>query len=152
MIFFTYKKTTRKKSLPVANSLSTLIHKRRALLKGSKVMAIDPTLLFDEKGNPLSLTGNVRYQFKKARDAADKKAIELGIKHRRFQLKDIRPYSATNNFKQKGMESTRKLLGHSTENQTREYIRDYLGENTEAMEKPSNTIMAKVINENGESD
>ena len=151
-LLYIQEKTGQKKCLPITGSLSTIIHKRRALLKNSKVMAIDPTLLFDDKGNALSQVGNVRYQFKKARDAADKKAIELGIKHRRFQLKDIRPYSATNNFKQNGMESTRKLLGHSTENQTREYIRDYLGEQTEAMEKPNIAIMAKVSNKNGESD
>lgn len=123
--------------------LRKLIIKRKKLLKSAKVTMINPPILFDDKGQKLTLNGTIKYWFGKARDDA---ALE-----RRWQLKDIRPYAATERYRKEGIEATRKFLGHSTEAQTRSYIRDYLGEETESHEMLNNGIMAKVKRENGES-
>lgn len=112
------------KRVRISPSLKKLIDRRRTLLHSQKVTLIDPPLLFDDKGKPLTLGGSVKNYWKQARDAAEMP--------RRYQLKDIRPYAATEHFKKAGMESTRKFLGHNTEAQTLKYIRDYLGEETES--------------------
>jgi len=112
------------KRIKISPGLKKLIQRRKELLHSQKITSIDPHLLFDNQGKPLTLNGSVKKYWKEARDAT-----ELS---RRYQLKDIRPYAATEHFKKKGMESTRKFLGHSTEAQTKRYIRDYLGEETES--------------------
>lgn len=129
-LVYEIKKTSKRskrrqiKRVKIGKDLRKLIDRRRKLLQSQNIMLIDPPLLFDEKGNRLTLGGSVRNWWKKARDAA-----QLS---RRYQLKDIRPYAATERFKKEGMEATRRLLGHSTESQTRTYIREYLGEETES--------------------
>ncbi|WP_289281512.1 MULTISPECIES: tyrosine-type recombinase/integrase [unclassified Methylophaga] len=136
-------KTNKIKRVQIGPDLRALINKRKKLLKACKVTMINPPILFDDKGNKLSLNGTIKYWFGKARDDAALK--------RRWQLKDIRPYAATERYKKEGIEATRRLLGHSTEAQTRSYIRDYLGEETESHEMQNSGIMAKVKRENGES-
>jgi len=135
-------KTKGIKRVQIGTDLRKLIDRRKKLLKENKVTLIDPPILFDDEGQPLVLTGNVRYWWKKARDKAKNT--------RRFQLKDIRPYAATKRYKQEGVEATRKFLGHSTEAQTRTYIRDYLGEETQSHELES-IGLAKVNRRSGES-
>jgi len=114
------------KNVNIGPDLAKLIARRKALLHSMKVTAIDPPFLFDNKGNPLTLGGTIKYWWKEARDNSQIK--------RRFQLKDIRPFAATERFKAEGMEATRRLLGHSTESQTRTYIREYLGEEADSHE------------------
>jgi len=130
------------KRVKISPALKKLIQRRKRLLKTHGVMMIDPPLLFDEKGQPLTLNGSVKYWWKKARDAAKLR--------RRFQLKDIRPFAATERFKKEGMESARRFLGHNTEAQTRKYIRDYLGEETISHDGLEEDV-AKVKDQNGES-
>lgn len=141
-LVYRMSKTGKIKRVAIGPDLRNLIDRRKKLIAGGKVTLIDPPILFDDRGNRLTLNGNVKYWWKDARDSA--KNI------RRFQLKDIRPYAATERFKQEGVEATRRFLGHSTEAQTRSYIRDYLGEETQSheLEKP---IMAKVNENYGES-
>lgn len=117
------------KNVIIGPALEKLIARRKALLHSMKVTSIDPPLLFDDKGNPLKLNGTVKYWWKQARDKSKIK--------RRYQLKDIRPFAATERFKAEGMEATRRLLGHSTESQTRTYIREYLGEEADSHESVS---------------
>ena len=136
-------KTKRMKRMVIGKDLRVLINRRRKLLKKSKITLIDPPLLFDDDGKPLQLKRNVRYRWKQARDATEMS--------RRWTLKDIRPYAATERYKKEGIEATRKFLGHSTEAQTRKYIREYLGEETQAHELPESEKLAKVKRENGES-
>ncbi|MCX4190286.1 tyrosine-type recombinase/integrase [Methylophaga sp. OBS3] len=136
-------KTKRIKRVTIGKDLRSLIQKRKKLLRINKVMLIDPPLLFDSEGQALQLTGNIRYWWKKARDKTKMK--------RRWQLKDIRPFAATQRYRKEGVESTRKFLGHATEAQTRAYIRDYLGEDTESLELLKTGDMAKVKSQNGES-
>ena len=137
-------KTQKIKRVAIGKDMRTLIDRRKKLLSSSKVTLIDPTILFDDKGQPLTLNGTIKYWFGKARDDAKLK--------RRWQLKDIRPFAATERYKKEGIEATRKFLGHSTEAQTRSYIRDYLGEETQSLEAVENDKMAKVTVKNGESD
>ncbi len=135
-------KTKRIKRVAIGKDLRALINKRKKLKQQNKVMLIDPPLLFDDEGQPLRLTANVRYWWKQARDNAKNT--------RRYQLKDIRPFAATERYKQEGIEATRRFLGHSTEAQTRTYIRDYLGEETQSHELQTEE-MAKVKRDYGES-
>jgi len=136
-------KTRRIKRVQVGPDLRALLTRRKNLLKACKVTMINPPILFDDKGNKLTLNGSIKYWFGKARDDA---ALE-----RRWQLKDIRPYAATERYKKEGIEAARRLLGHSTEAQTRSYIRDYLGEETESHQLLNDGFMAKVASKNGES-
>ncbi|AUZ84025.1 hypothetical protein [Methylophaga nitratireducenticrescens] len=130
------------KHVQIGADLRKRTDRRRQLLKVSKVTLIDPPILFDDEGQPFDLKEDVKYWWKKARDNAKNT--------RRFQLKDIRPYAATKRYKQEGVEATRKFLGHSTEAQTRTYIRDYLGEETQSHELES-IGLAKVNRRSGES-
>ena len=68
--------------------------------------------------------------FKNARDQAQKKSPQI----RRFQLRDIRPYAATEKYRREGLEETRKFLGHTTSAQTVKYIRRYLGELSDTLD------------------
>lgn len=139
-LVYRMNKTGRIKRVSIGPDLRKLINKRKRLLRDMKVSMIDPPILFDHLGRPLMLKVNIRYWWNKARDDAQIS--------RRWQLKDIRPFAATERYKQEGIEATRRFLGHSTEAQTRSYIRDYLGEETQSHElaKP---IMDKVNPKNG---
>lgn len=141
-LVYRMSKTRKIKRVQIGSDMRKLINKRKRLMKACKVMMVDPPILFDESGKKLTLNGNIKYWWGKARDDA-------GV-GRSWQLKDIRPFAATERYKQEGIEATRRFLGHSTEAQTRSYIRDYLGEETQSheLEKP---IMAKVNLDYGES-
>ena len=53
---------------------------------------------------------------------------ELGLEWIRFQFRDMRPKAATDNERENGMDATRRLLGHTTEKQTADYVREFVGE------------------------
>lgn len=141
-LVYIMNKTDRIKRVTIGKDMRQLINKRKALLKKYKVTMIDPTILFDDKGRPLTLNGTIKYWFTKAREKANTT--------RWWQLKDIRPYAATQRYRKEGVEATRRFLGHSTEAQTRTYIRDYLGEETQSHELQTEEV-AKVKAKNGES-
>jgi hypothetical protein len=63
--------------------------------------------------------------FDKARDAAEAEANALGIDFIRFQFRDLRAKAARDI---ESMSDARKLLGHTTENVTRNYVRTRIGE------------------------
>ncbi|WP_300493134.1 hypothetical protein [uncultured Methylophaga sp.] len=136
-------KTQKIKRVTIGKDMRALIDRRKKLISASKVTLIDPPILFDNNGQPLTLNGSIKYWFGLARDNAKLQ--------RRWQLKDIRPYAATERYKKEGIEAARKFLGHSTEAQTRSYIRDYLGEETQSLELVECSEMAKVKLKNGES-
>jgi hypothetical protein len=62
------------------------------------------------------------------------KPKRLTRKIRRFQLRDIRPYAATEKYRREGLEETRKFLGRTTTAKTVKYIRKYLGEVSETLD------------------
>jgi integrase len=146
-LLYGQKKTDVKKRMAITGDLRKLIDNRKKLLKSIKVRLIDPPILFDDHGKKLKLSGNVRDMFDAARD----KAQEIDPTIRRFQLRDIRPYAATEKFRQEGIEATRKFLGHTTEAQTVKYIRGYLGEVTQALETPKKAEEEKVKSDLRES-
>lgn len=98
------------------------------------------TILCDERGQSLVLQGKFRYRFDQARDAAgmrlkqltaelgEDSMRELGLEWIRFQFRDMRPKAATDNERIHGMDATRRLLGHTTEKQTADYVRGLVGE------------------------
>jgi hypothetical protein len=62
---------------------------------------------------------------RQARDLAEKRAAELGLKFERFQFRDLRIKSASD---MESMGKARKLLGYSTESMTAKYVRSRDGE------------------------
>ncbi|MBS1212652.1 MAG: hypothetical protein H6R26_1269 [Proteobacteria bacterium] len=79
--------------------------------------------------------GYFRSQFDKARDAAEAEAQRLGVGFERFQFRDLRAKAASD---LESMAQARKLLGPSTENMTRQYVRARVGERV-------SPIMAKSL-------
>ncbi len=86
------------------------------------------TILADNKGQPLKDFGYFRSQFDKARDAAEAEAKEIGIEFVRFQFRDLRPKAATDLDTLHSLKAAQKLLGHTTERMTAEYIRKRRGD------------------------
>lgn len=86
------------------------------------------TILADNKGQPLKDFGFFRSQFDKARDAAEAEAKEMGIDFVRFQFRDLRPKAATDLDTLHSLKAAQKLLGHTTERMTAEYIRKRRGD------------------------
>ena len=86
------------------------------------------------------LQGKFRSRFNKARKAAKKqidalaskvgseKLHELGLEWFPFQFRDLRPKAATGKERATGTAETRRFLGHTTERQTADYVRDKIGE------------------------
>ncbi len=72
--------------------------------------------------------GYFRDQFDKARDAAEAEAREMGIDFVRFQFRDLRPKAATNLDSMHSLKAAQKLLGHTTERMTSDYIRKRRGD------------------------
>lgn len=64
---------------------------------------------------PLNEFGHFRNPFNKARNAAEKEAVELKIPFFRFQFRDLRPKSATD---MESVSGAQKLLGHTSERMT----------------------------------
>ena len=83
------------------------------------------TILADPSGQPLRPFGYFRSHFDKARKAAEKKAQELGVEFFPFQFRDLRAKAASDI---ESMSTARKLLGHTTESMTRDYVRARVGE------------------------
>ncbi|MDA8093723.1 MAG: tyrosine-type recombinase/integrase [Betaproteobacteria bacterium] len=112
-------KTKAKLGIEVTGALSDLLDriKRRGV--------VGMTILADPKGQPLKPFGYFRSNFDKARDEADKDAKSLGIPFERFQLRDLRAKAASDI---ESMSEARKLLGHTTENMTRHYVRARVGD------------------------
>lgn len=86
------------------------------------------TILADPTGQPLKDFGFFRSHFDKARDAAEAEAKELGIEFVRFQFRDLRPKAATDLDTLHSLKAAQKLLGHTTERMTAEYIRKRRGD------------------------
>jgi integrase len=103
------------------------------------------------------LQGKFRFRFHKAREAAKKHidalAVELGVEKLRelglewfpFQFRDLRPKAATDKERSAGMAETRRFLGHTTERQTADYVRDKIGELTDPVSASPPEWMAKVL-------
>jgi len=113
----TEKSGERLKRLPVEGSLSRLL----ARLQSRTVLST--TILCDERGQSLRLTGQLRYRFLQARQAAGKTE---GFTP--FRLQDIRAKAATDTAIAHGIEAARLLLGHTTQKQTADYIRPLMGQ------------------------
>jgi integrase len=106
-------KTRARLQIDIVGELAALINR----IKSRGIVGM--TLLSDPKGQQLKHSGYFRSQFKLARDRAEVKAVELGIKFVRFQFRDLRAKSASD---MESMAKARKLLGHSTETMTSEYV------------------------------
>ena len=96
-------------------------------------------LVSDEKGQQFKPAGQFRKRFDKARQLAKKKADESGVEFVWFQLRDLRAKAATDIDDKFGIEEARKLLGHTTQKQTADYIRPLKGQKAQALDnkKPS---------------
>lgn len=129
-IFKTENSGARIKRLPVDGDLKRFIERQRE----RKISSV--YLLSDEAGQPLSQVGQLRYRFRRARDLAAAIAKKREISFVWFQFKDIRAKAATDTAIKYGIEEARKLLGHSTQKQTADYVRPMMGEAAKALEKP----------------
>lgn len=78
-------------------------------------------VLADADGKKLRTTGAFRYRFDKARNLAQIEAEKQGITIQRFQHRDIRPMAGISSMQSAGMDSARRLLGHTTEKMTADY-------------------------------
>jgi integrase len=118
---------------------------------------VGQTILCDEKGQKLLLQRKFRSRFSKARKAAKKeidalasevgseKLHELGLEWFSFQFRDLRPKAATDKERATGMAETRRFLGHTTERQTAEYVRDKIGELVNPVTASKPEWRAKVL-------
>lgn len=131
------------KRLPVEGDLKQFIQKQKRRTISSQF------ILSDEKGQKLKAQGQLKTKFNKARDLAAAEAKEKGIDFQRFQLRDLRAKAATDTAQKHGMEEARKLLGHTTEKQTKDYVRPLLGEAAKSL---NFVQVEKVIRSSGESD
>jgi integrase len=140
-------KTRARLQIDVIGELAALIDR----IKSHGIVGM--TLLSDPKGQQLKHSGYFRSQFKLARDRAEVKAVELGIKFVRFQFRDLRAKSASD---MESMAKARKLLGHSTETMTSEYVRARVADKVSARfnvwlcQTGKNVKIAKKI-KNGEN-
>jgi integrase len=103
------------------------------------------------------LQGKFRSRFNKARKAAKKqidalaskvgseKLHELGLEWFPFQFRDLRPKAATGKERATGTAETRRFLGHTTERQTADYVRDKIGELVNRVAASQPEWMAKVL-------
>jgi len=119
-------KTGAKLRIEIAGELATLLDRIRA--RG----VVGMTLLADPKGQPLKQFGYFRSQFDRARAAAEAEALANKEPFTRFQLRDLRAKTATDS---ESMASARKLLGHSTEAMTADYVRERRGERVSALRR-----------------
>ena len=119
-------KTGAKLRIEVAGELATLLERIRA--RG----VVGMTILADPKGQPLKQFGYFRSQFDAARDAAEAEALAHKEPFTRFQLRDLRAKTATDS---ESIAAARKLLGHTTEAMTAEYVRERRGERVQALRR-----------------
>lgn len=112
-------KTEKKLRIEIAGELATLLDRIKA--RG----LVGMTILTDPNGQAFKSFGYFRSHFDLARNAAEKEAKEFGIEFVRFQFRDLRAKAASDI---ESMAKARKLLGHSTEQMTRNYVRARIGE------------------------
>lgn len=118
-----------KKRLPITGELADYIERQRQKRPSSVY------LVSDENGQPLRTKGSkFRREWAAARDAAEAEAKEKGLDYTRFALMDIRAKAATDIAETHGLEAARKLLGHTTQKQTADYIRSIQGISADAIE------------------
>lgn len=126
----TEKKGNKSKRLPVEGELKEYVQRQR----NRPVSSI--YLVSDEDGQRLRVSGSrFRKRFGEARDKAAKEAEKMGVPFKRFYLMDIRAKAATDTAEKHGLEAARKLLGHTTQKQTADYIRSIQGISATAIEK-----------------
>ena len=147
----TSKSGVKVKRVRVVGDLKGLLDRVRA--RG----IVGQTVLCDEKGQKLLLQGKFRSRFYKAREAAkhriDALTVELGAEKLRelglewfpFQFRDLRPKAATDKERVTNMAETRRFLGHTTERQTADYVRDRIGELVDPASASQPHWMAKVL-------
>jgi len=70
---------------------------------------------------------------------------ELGLEWFPFQFRDLRPKAATDKEGATGMAETRRFLGHTTERQTADYVRDKIGELVNPVSASQPEWTAKVL-------
>ena len=116
------RKTGARLRIVVEGELKVVLDRIKA--RGIKGM----TILADPKGQPLKEFGYFRSQFDKARDAAEQEAQEFGIEFQRFQFRDLRPKAATDLDGLRNLKAAQRLLGHTTEKMTSDYIRSKRGD------------------------
>jgi len=138
-IWLEQRKTKAKLRIELIGELAEVIERIKA--RGAR----EVTILTDPKGQPLKPFGYFRSHFDKARDKAEREAQELGISFERFQLRDLRAKAASD---LESMSQARKLLGHATENMTRQYVRARVGE--KVMPVMAKSLFAKTTDEEGE--
>lgn len=125
----TEKSGIRTKRLKVEGALKEYIERQQ------KKPVTSLWLVSDESGQPLKVTGSkFRKEWNEARDAAEEKAKKQGISYTRFRIMDIRAKAATDIAEKYGLEAARKLLGHTTQKQTADYIRSIQGIQAKAIE------------------
>lgn len=122
-------KTSAKLRIELIGELATVIERIRSR------HTVGMTILTTPDGQRLKLRGYLRSHFDKARDAAEAEAKELEIEFQRFQLRDLRAKAASD---MESIGQACKLLGHTTENMTRQYVRHRVGESV-------NPVMRKKI-------
>jgi integrase len=153
----TTKSGVKIKRVRVAGELKVFLERIR-----TEHRVLGQTILCDEQGQHLTLQGKFRYRFDQARDAAGERLQqisaelgkdamhELGLEWIRFQFRDMRPKAATDNERANGMDATRRLLGHTTEKQTADYVRGLVGELVDSvpvarMTEDFKEFLAKVL-------
>lgn len=138
----TSKSGVRIKRIRVTGPLKLLLERIRAR------DIVGQTILCDEEGQRILLQGKFRYRFHQARAKA-KETIErltaqlgraamqeLGLEWFPFQFRDLRPKAATDKERKAGMAETRRFLGHTTEKQTADYVRERVGELVDPVSLP----------------
>jgi integrase len=126
----TEKKGNKSKRLAVEGELKAYIDRQKSRPVSSM------WLVSAEDGQKLKVSGaRFRRRFADARDKAEKEAAQMGIRFERFYLMDIRAKAATDTAEKHGIEAARKLLGHTTQKQTADYIRSIKGVSATAIEK-----------------
>ena len=95
-------------------------------------------ILRDGTGQPWHQTGNLRSRLDAARKAAEVRAKENDIAWQRFSLMDLRAKAATD---LDDIETARQLLGHTTQQQTKDYRRG--GEVATPITRQKDKVMGK---------
>jgi len=136
----TERKGNKVKRLPIEGDLKSFLKRRRQANPFSKY------ILSDVEGNKLTLTrGQLRTSFRQARDKANAEVSNFVW----WSMMDLRAKAATDTALKHGMEEARKLLGHTTEKQTKDYVRPLIGEAGIALDLEH---VAKVAGSDGQSD
>lgn len=79
---------------------------------------------------------------------APQRCKSSGSSTSRFSFRDLRPKAATDMERHHGMAETRRFLGHTTEAQTADYVRDRIGELVDPVAAAKPEWLAKVLSPN----